>query len=121
MSESIVVAFDGSAGACKAVKWAADDAGRKGLPLRIVHVMASWPYDISRTAPPEWPDAVAEEAGRLLGEAAEAARTRQPGIEVTTEMLDGSPAKVLRVLATPTTEIVLGSRGLGGFTGALLG
>jgi nucleotide-binding universal stress UspA family protein len=48
MTEPVIVATDGSRGATAAVEWAADDAARKGLPLRVVHAVDRLPYDISR-------------------------------------------------------------------------
>jgi nucleotide-binding universal stress UspA family protein len=57
----------------------------------------------------------------MLAEAEQTARELRPGLEVTSALLDGQPAKVLREQSTPDTTLVLGSRGLGGFTGALVG
>lgn len=120
MSESIIVGVDGSPGATKAVEWAADEAARRGLPLRIVYVLGPWPYDISKF-PPEVPEAVDKAARELLTEAETAALERRPEIRTSTEVLRGETAKVLRDLAGPGSELVVGSRGLGGFKGALLG
>jgi len=121
MSESttkfVIVGYDGSEGANRALEWAADDAARRGVPLRIVHVLAPWPYDIPRYAP----DVFEDGAGRMLAEAEEAARKRHPELEVSTQVIDGQPAKVLREQAGAEATVVLGSRGLGGFAGALLG
>lgn len=119
--QSVTVGVDGSAGANRALAWAADDAARHGVPLRIVHVLAPWPYDISGFSEEDGRDAFALGAGRLLSEAEKAAREHRPGLEVSTAVLDGPPAKVLREQAGPDTTLVLGSRGLGGFAGALLG
>jgi Universal stress protein UspA and related nucleotide-binding proteins len=121
MSEAIVVGVDGSVAATRAVKWAVDDAARKHLPLRIVHVREAWPYDITPYPAPEEPDHAIVGASRMLASAKEIANHRQPEVAVTVELLDGVPAKVLREQATSGAEVVLGSRGLGGFAGALLG
>ncbi|WP_250213255.1 universal stress protein [Acrocarpospora catenulata] len=120
VTESIVVGVDGSPGATEAVLWAADEAARRHLPLRIVHVLEFWPYDISKF-PPEVPEAVAEAAERILAEAETVAREHRPEIRTSTEVLKGVPAKVLREQVTPRSELVLGCRGLGGFAGTLLG
>jgi len=121
MSESttkaVIVGYDGSAGANRALKWAADDAARRKVPLRIVHVLAPWPYDIPRYAPEVFEDG----AGRMLAEAEKTVRERHPELEVSTAVIDGQPAKVLREQAGAEATVVLGSRGLGGFAGALLG
>ncbi|WP_433258118.1 universal stress protein [Streptosporangium sp. CA-135522] len=121
MTESIIAATDGSPTAMAAVKWAADDAARRGLPLRIVHVVDRWPYGIGAFPPPDWAGLVAHAGERVLAEAVRAATKHRPDVPVTTELIDGSPARVLRDQAGPATELVIGSRGLGGFVGALLG
>ncbi|WP_223168221.1 universal stress protein [Nonomuraea sp. SYSU D8015] len=50
------------------------------------------------------------------------AASRWPStVEVETQNVEGTPAVVLREQAKDATELVVGSRGLGGFAGALLG
>jgi nucleotide-binding universal stress UspA family protein len=120
-SSPIVVGVDGSDDASRAVKWAADDAFRRRLPLRIVHVVERGPYDIPRFSAPEWPGTMVMNGRKVLLEAERTARRRQPYVEVSTELIEGSLIRVLREQAAGASEIVLGSRGLGGFTGALLG
>ncbi|MBX6166222.1 MAG: universal stress protein [Thermobispora bispora] len=121
MTQPIVVATDGSPAAAAAVTWAADDAVRKGLPLRIVHVLDRLPYDLPRYEIPDFEDRLSQAGRRILDEAAQAAREGRPGLEVTTELLFGDPAHVLRDQAGGSAELVMGSRGLGGFRGMLLG
>ena len=62
-SPSVVVGYDGSAGANRALEWAADDAARRRVPLRIVHVVVPWPYDIAKFSTGGGPEVVG--AGRL--------------------------------------------------------
>lgn len=121
MSEPVVTATDGSPSATAAVRWAADDAARRTVPLLIVHVVERWPYGISAFPPPGWQDAMAEAGDRILAEAAKAATERRPGIDVSTELTGGTPSEILRERASSTSEIVIGSRGTGGFAEALLG
>jgi nucleotide-binding universal stress UspA family protein len=121
MTEPIIVATDGSRGATAAVEWAADDAARKGLPLRIVHAVDRLPYEVSRYPIPSMQDVMTRSGRQILREAEQIARDRQPGIDVTVEILDGAPARVLREEATHASELVVGHRGLGGFAGMLLG
>ncbi|MFJ2032228.1 universal stress protein [Streptosporangium sp. NPDC087985] len=120
-SAVIVVGVDGSADASRAVQWAADDAFRRRLPLRIVHVVERGPYDIPRFAAPKQPDAMIVNGRKVLLEAERTARARQPSVEVDTGLIEGSPVGVLREQADEAIEIVLGSRGLGGFAEALVG
>jgi nucleotide-binding universal stress UspA family protein len=121
MTLPIVVAADGSSAATAAVEWAADDAARKGLPLRVVHAVDRLPYDIPLYPIPDMPDHLAMSGHQILEQAAQTARDRQPGIQVTTDMIDGDPVRVLRRQAAQAGQLVVGSRGLGGFTGMLLG
>ncbi|MFI7415756.1 universal stress protein [Nonomuraea sp. NPDC049684] len=105
MGGQIVVAVDGSAPATAAVGWAAADAARRGLDLRIVHVRRPGGTDVPARA--------------LEAAAALAARTGPPG--VTTETLTGNVVDTLVAESSAADSLVLGSRGLGGFTGMLAG
>ncbi|MFC4015166.1 universal stress protein [Nonomuraea purpurea] len=117
----IIVGVDGSVAARAAVEWAANDAFRAGEPLRIVYAVDRSPYQIGRYPDAALPDVLLGEGSRILREAETLVHERLPTIEVTTEDVEGKPAEVLREQAKDATEIVVGSRGLGGFTGALLG
>ncbi|MDP4510008.1 universal stress protein [Nonomuraea turcica] len=50
MNRPIVVGVDGSPSSYEALAWAADDAARRGLDLRIVHVRAPWADEHPLTA-----------------------------------------------------------------------
>ncbi|NUR93019.1 MAG: universal stress protein [Nonomuraea sp.] len=115
----IVVGVDGSEQARAAVEWAADDAFRMREPLRIVHAVDRWPYDISKF--PVTSDPLLDGGRKVLAEAEAVARSRQPGVEVSTEQLEGGPGRTLREQDKDASEIVVGTRGLGGFAAAMLG
>ncbi|MGW7483961.1 universal stress protein [Nonomuraea muscovyensis] len=120
MPEPIIVGVDGSRAALAAVLWAADDTARRGCDLRIVHVVApvvhgGQPYERSLD------DAVREEGERLLAEAAALADEYRADVHVSTELLYGHAAEMLRAQAGEAAAIVVGSRGLDGFAGLLLG
>lgn len=117
----IVVGVDGSPASLEAVRWAADDALRAHAPLRIVHAIDRRPYDIARFDVGAWSEAQARASRALLDDAVHVALERQPGIEVTTESVEGNPVVVLREQARHAEELVVGSRGRGGFAGAVLG
>ncbi|MEU8206554.1 universal stress protein [Streptosporangium sp. NPDC049046] len=122
MSALIIAGTDGSIGATAAVGWAADDAARTGLPLRIVTAVHRRPNDISRFPVLDGEeDAMTRGAREVLDEAEATARTRQPTAEVSTTLAEGPPSLVLRDLARDAAEIIIGSRGLGGFAGAVIG
>ncbi|MCK2217326.1 universal stress protein [Actinomadura sp. ATCC 31491] len=117
----IVVGVDGSLTARAAVDWAAGDAFRSHVPLRIVYAVDRSPYQIDRFPASGVSDTLVREGHRVLREAVALARERQPAVEVQTQDIEGAPAAVLREQAEHASEVVVGSRGLGGFAGTLLG
>jgi nucleotide-binding universal stress UspA family protein len=121
MSGLIIAGADGSTTATAAVEWAADDAVRMRLPLRIVTAVHRWPQDIAKVSAPEGEDAMAKAAQKVLAAAEKGARTRHPAIDVSTSLVEGPPALVLCEQAQDATEIIVGARGLGGFAGAVVG
>ncbi|MEV0632515.1 universal stress protein [Nonomuraea wenchangensis] len=115
MSGLIIAGVDGSAPSLAAVEWAADDAARTGAELRIVHVLDLRPYEVFTGQQ----DPLRRAAGRVAAAAKEVAHARQPGVEVSSRVVEGVPGAVLRELEA--SELVVGNRGVGGFAGALLG
>src|SRR5690606_17633072 len=61
------------------------------------------------------------EAKRYVAEAVAIAEKDAPGLAVSGEVIEGPPVPVLLEAARRAALIVLGSRGLGGFTGLLVG
>ncbi|MEN3533627.1 universal stress protein [Microbispora sp. ZYX-F-249] len=120
MIKPVIVATDGSPAATAAVEWAAGDAARKGLPLRVVHAVDRLPYELARYPVPT-DDQLTWAGRRVLEETEQAVRETHPALRVTTALLEGEPVKVLRREAAHGAEIVIGSRGHGGFAGMLLG
>ncbi|MFB4319854.1 universal stress protein [Actinomadura sp. 21ATH] len=112
----VVVGTDGSEHAQRAVLWAADEADLRGLPLKIVLAV-----DMPGFKPRDFDKALTESGERVLHDAAQQVRERRPGVDVSTELLRGDMPGAVRDQAGSAFEIVLGSRGLGGFKGLLLG
>lgn len=121
MSTPIIVGTDGSEPATRAVAWAADEAVRRDLPLKIVHALSPSTSDIPTTTPPGFRLSQNAEGEHLLSVAAVFARENRPGLKVTTELIHDTTARALRQQAAESFELVMGHRGLGGFTGMLLG
>ncbi|MGP3957993.1 universal stress protein [Nonomuraea sp. 3N208] len=111
MARHIVIGVDGSAPATAAVEWAAADAQRRELSLRIVHVCQQRPLDVDTT----------KYCARALAAAADRARDLTRGVEVTTQMLSGNVVDTLIGESASADSVVLGSRGLGGFAGMVVG
>ncbi|MFF3608898.1 universal stress protein [Streptomyces sp. NPDC002463] len=116
---NVVVGIDGSPSGRSAVLWAASEADRRGRPLHLVHAA-----DTDRRALYANAETLqaAREAGRdLLTEAASAVRDRFPDLAVTKELSRQEPVAGLRAAAGHRGTIVVGNRGLGGFSALMLG
>ena len=113
MTRRIVVGVDGSEPATAAVRWAAADARRRGLALRIVHVCEQWPHGLAAFS--------AEYCAGALEAAADRARELAGDVEVTTELCAGNVIDELIGESASADSLVLGSRGLGGFAGMVVG
>ncbi|MER5373312.1 universal stress protein [Streptomyces sp. NPDC002553] len=120
MMRSVVVGLDGSAESRAAAEWAAGEAKRRSLPLKLVHVVEAVPEPMAlaqflgaETRP--------QRSERLLREVVEGLRERHPGLDVAVEQTPGRPAEELTREAEDAELVVLGSRGLSGIGGFLLG
>lgn len=115
----IVVGIDGSDHSLSALRWAVEEARLRQVPVRPVATFAigflSTGYEI---ALPDTEDLRA--ATRTMLDAA-LDSVAHDGVEVDAQVIEGHPAEVLITLGEEADMIVVGSRGRGGFVGALLG
>lgn len=120
MTAPVVVGIDGSASALHAVRWAADEAARRRAPSRIVHA-----YGIPVGYLPGFVDWHAlHEALLAQGRAwLEQARQSVEATGVAVEVVEVKAGAVPALLeeSTHAALIVVGTRGLGGFTGLVIG
>ncbi|MFI2608317.1 universal stress protein [Kitasatospora sp. NPDC018619] len=120
----IVVGVDGSAPSERALRWAVRQAELTGAA--VVAVIA-WEYPTYHGARGWFPPAATDEAaleGRARQEVDRAVRQavgERPPVEVRAEARYGTPAGALVEAARGADLLVVGSRGLGGFAGMLLG
>ncbi|MEU8266131.1 universal stress protein [Sphaerisporangium sp. NPDC049002] len=121
MNGHVVVGVDGSQGALDAVRWAADDAVRRDRELRVVHVTEPWIFDQSLGTPPGFKDSLSRQSRGVLAEATKAAHERVPGLLVESASRTGKVRTELLNEARDAHELVVGTRGLGGFMGLVLG
>ncbi|MGX1851530.1 universal stress protein [Streptomyces sp. NPDC055299] len=121
MAGPLVVGVDGSDDSFRALDWAADEATRHALPLRLVHASRWERYE--GTALVLSLDRPAERvlADDIVGAAAERATLRHADLDVSTQVLGDDPETVLLREGHEASAVVVGSRGRGAFTGLLLG
>ncbi len=119
----IVVGLDGSASSNAALDLAIHEATQRRRPLSLVHAFI-WPYlhvplGPSPYGPPE--GGLRHEAERILADAYTRAQTAAPDLDIRGELVTGEAAQVLLDAARTAELIIIGDRGLGGFTGLLIG
>lgn len=116
----IVVGVDGSASSLKALEWALRHASANGMPVTAVY---AWqiPADYGTAAMVMPADELAAEARRRLEKAVGEVAADWPLVRVECRLAKGHPAKALLAIAADAEMLVVGSRGHGGFFGALIG
>ncbi|RFA12990.1 hypothetical protein B7R21_09085 [Subtercola boreus] len=113
----IVVGVDGSPSSVEALRYAGELAGRRGLALRA---LITWAYPISYSPFPGTFSPREDAEGRLSAAIREVFGDTPPdGYEQ--QVVEGSAARVLIGESATAELLVVGSRGLGGFAGLLLG
>jgi nucleotide-binding universal stress UspA family protein len=123
VSAPVVVGVDGSPSSLEAVDFAAREALLRDGELHVVHAF-TWPA----MHPPRGPSRLGPAEGTLraqaldiVAEAVQRARTAAPEVEVVHRLISGEPLSVLAAESRSAALVVVGSRGLGGFGGLLLG
>ncbi|MFE6667255.1 universal stress protein [Streptomyces sp. NPDC057697] len=121
MQLPIVVGVDGSEGSLRALDWAAAEAARSGLPLRVVHASLWEHYEGMR--PTFDTDRPAEQvlAEHLVASAQERVQRLHSDVRVVAGVQPEDPVDVLVRESHEATLVVLGSRGRGRVAGMLLG
>lgn len=112
----VIAGVDASAPSSDAVRWAAREASRRDTTLRLVHACV---FDV--TPARDHDELLLEHVYRWLRRAAEIAREWAPGVRVDTAVRLGLAVDVLLAEAADAALVVLGSHGLGGLRGALIG
>ncbi|MDK0517858.1 universal stress protein [Streptomyces sp. ML-6] len=118
MTAQVTVGLDGSDESLAAARWAAGEAVLREVPLRLVHV-EEWPN--TPEVPLPYARTLAERAEELLRDESDRLRKEHPGLEVFTGRTCGRAADVLTAAADEADLMVLGSRGLGGVLGFVVG
>jgi len=129
MITKILVATDGSDHAGHALKYAIETAAKWDAPLIILSVIPPIrpilpdPDGLYPTYIPEFEEELDKAYKSILNEAVNSVVKKQPDIKVEARLEKGRPADVIVEIANTENVdlIVMGSRGLGGITGSVLG
>jgi nucleotide-binding universal stress UspA family protein len=116
----IVVGVDGSDESKEALRWAAEQAGYTGSSLDVVTVWQvplgfGWPAVLPEDYNPE------ADAKQVLDAVIEEVLGANPKVEIRRIVEEGQAAAALLEHSKGARELVVGSRGRGGFAGMLLG
>ncbi|GAB4101011.1 universal stress protein [Micromonospora taraxaci] len=122
MNRPVVVGVDGSPSSLVAAEHAARAAQLRSRPLHLVHGFLHPlgygvplnPYDLGVPAP-------SEDAQKMLERTATELADRWPGLVVEVRQVAGGPGITMIEESRRADLVVVGSRGLGGFAGLLLG
>jgi nucleotide-binding universal stress UspA family protein len=117
----VVVGFDGSDAADRALDWAAAAAQAHGLPLTLLAALPDAEGEILDVQDPEEQDLVDEDVAERLTAGIDRARATHPSLQVTGLVHPESPVESLIEASQTADLLVMGSRGMGGFAGLLLG
>ncbi|MCP3803038.1 universal stress protein [Allokutzneria sp. A3M-2-11 16] len=126
-SGTVVVGYDDSERARRAVLWAAREAASRGRRLLIVHVLReSMPQLVYVPITTPLPEIVGEEAVRAHAESELSTLVTEceslcPNVDVETSLCFGHPTEVLSQLGADAELVVLGPSGRTGLARALLG
>ncbi|WP_327699553.1 universal stress protein [Streptomyces sp. NBC_00459] len=118
MTRPITAGVDGTSESHAALAWAAREAVRRGLALRVVHAWQLVPDQAfgagTRETHDQWVRDGVDEAARSVAE-------RHPELDLTVDVVEGNAAHALAGAAAQAEMLVLGSRGHGAVVGFLLG
>ncbi len=120
-SKRIVVGVDGSPSSVHALEWAIHQGELTGDVIEAVH---AWHFPSIYGMPvadvPDFAGLAAEILDKAIAEARNATHQSAP-VEIRPVVVEANPAQALLDMAKGADLLVVGSRGHGGFTGALLG
>ncbi|MGW2705378.1 universal stress protein [Streptomyces sp. NPDC001340] len=109
MQPAVTVGLDGSPESLAAARWAADEAEKRRLPLRLLH---AWP--LLAPEPARVPAEVDQNywAKRLVHTARAELQARHPGLSIVGNLVADDAQSALLQAASESEMTVLGSRGL---------
>lgn len=119
--ETIVVGVDGSEASVRALRWAVEEARLRGATVRAVHAWSYPPVSTYHEAAHVLKAPLADEAEEVLDRMLREGTGGADDVEIQQRVVDGPAAAALVEASSDASLLVVGSRGLGGFSGLLLG
>jgi nucleotide-binding universal stress UspA family protein len=121
--QKIVVGVEGSDGSLEALKWAMGEARLRGAEIVALH---AWTYPVvtgtfEAVVPADIKVDFAAESKELLDRTIKTITGGNGGVTVRPEVVQKPAAQALIEASRDADLLVIGSRGLGGFRGLLLG
>ncbi|MGW2374741.1 universal stress protein [Kitasatospora sp. NPDC001683] len=107
----VIVGIDRSEASRWAVRWAADEAAWRGLPLHLLHAQ-EWPTGEPAEDSGRWAIGLRAAGDALLDTARLLAAERHRGLAITPRLAECRPVRVLREAADEAAQLVLGIRRL---------
>ncbi|MCX4904036.1 universal stress protein [Streptomyces sp. NBC_00878] len=118
MLQQVTAGVDGSTESIAAAHWAAREALRRGASLRLVH---AWQWHPRPAASVPAGTSEGDWAQQAMDRAVGSVRAAHPGLRIVDRLVSGSAVDALLTAAEESELTVLGSRGLSGVTGFLVG
>ena len=119
--EGVVVGYDGSTSSQVALAWAADTAAAYREPLTILTARPDAEAELLDLSEAIDEGLLRQATVEMLADAAARAGEEHPDVEVQVLVSPESPVVALLEAAEVAEIVVMGSRGLGGFQGLVLG
>nr|SBO92691.1 Universal stress protein family [Nonomuraea gerenzanensis] len=116
----IIVGVDGSRTGLEAAGWAAAEAQLRQEPLTVAHAVPKWVCEgaVRYAEVAQW---MRDGAETVLNAACDRARRVWPQVSMEGVLLPGDPRSALVKASEGATLLVVGSRGIGGVRGLLVG
>ncbi|TDT97351.1 nucleotide-binding universal stress UspA family protein [Streptomyces sp. 846.5] len=117
----VVVGIDASVPAREALDWAAAEAARRAVPLRIAHSWSLAPYQVPAKEQGDIAIGAREGAGELVRQSRERVLAQYGDLQVDVEVLPEEPVQGLIRTAGADSMLVVGTRGHNRFAATMLG
>ncbi|GAB2835719.1 universal stress protein [Actinoallomurus bryophytorum] len=122
LRQEIAVGFDAPPAGDSTLAFAFEEAAMRRARLRAVHVWSDPGTGLGGMTPLVYdPEQIAEEQTHRLNEVLAPWRDKYPEVQVVIEIVHGRPVRILAGVSARADLLVVGTRGLGGFTGLMLG